>query len=168
MSEQKQNYKVDLRRAFVDTLMELAEKDDKIVFIIPDVGFSFIERFKEKYPDRFFNLGVTEQSAMIIAAGMALSGLKPYIYSMINFVAFRPFEMVRNAVAMHKANVKILGVSGSAKYKFLGFSHNLLFEDEDVYILKKYIYCATPKTDEEVRAEVLNTYAAEKACYIRL
>src|SRR3990167_2820135 len=143
MSEQKQNYQ-DLRKAFVDVLMELAEKDDKIILIIPDVGFSFLERFKEKYPNRFFNLGVTEQSAMIIAAGMALSGLKPYIYSMINFVAFRPFEMVRNAVSQHNANVKILGVSGSAKYKFLGFSHNMLFKDEDVYHLKPYLDCYTP------------------------
>jgi transketolase len=168
MSEQKQNYKVDLRKAFVDTLMELAEKDDKIVFIIPDVGFSFIERFKEKYPNRFFNFGVTEQSCMIIAAGMALAGMKPYVYSMINFVAFRPFEMVRNAIAMHNANVKILGVSGSVKYKFLGFSHNLLFDDEDVYHLKPYMDCCLPTNDEEVKTDVLKTYENQKACYIRL
>jgi transketolase len=166
MSELKKNY--DLRKAFVDTLMELAEKDDKIVFIIPDVGFSFIERFKEKYPNRFFNFGVTEQSTMIISAGMALQGFKPYVYSMINFVAFRPFEMIRNAVVMHKANVKILGVKGSDKYKFLGFSHNMLFEDEDTYHLKKYLYCATPQTDEEVKQEVINTYNSNKPAYIRL
>src|SRR3989344_2085451 len=111
---------LDNRRAFIDTLCELAEKDKDIVFIIPDVGFNYAEKFQRLYPDRFFNFGVTEASSTIIAAAMALAGKKPYFYSMINFVTFRVHEMVRNAVVMHKANVKILGVRGSEKYKFLG------------------------------------------------
>ncbi len=166
MSEQKPN--CDLRKAFVDCLMTLANKDDKIVFIIPDVGFSFIEQFKEKYPDRFFNFGVTEQSTMIIAAGMALQGFKPYVYSMINFSVFRPFEMIRNAVVMHKANVKILGVSGSEKYKFLGFSHNMLFENEDTYHLKRYMKTYSPKSSKAVWKAVTDSHASEKPTYIRL
>ena len=117
----------DTRREFASTLIELAQKDNKIVLIIPDVGFNYLEEFQRKFPDRFFNFGVTEQSTMIIAAGLALSGFKPYIYSMINFVTFRPYEMVRNAVCLHNANVKIIGVKGSEKYKFLGFKKcNLL------------------------------------------
>lgn len=156
------------RTIFFEELIKLAEQDDKIVLIVCDVGFSFTEEFAKKFPDRYFNLGVTEQSSMIIAAGLALSGMKPYIYSMINFMVFRPFEMVRNAVALHKANVKIIGVSGSEKYRFLGFSHNTIFENEDIYHLEKYIYCAIPKNEEETRAEILNTYKVEKPCYIRL
>src|SRR3990167_979892 len=81
---------IDLRKPFLDELIKLAEKDDKIVFITMDVGFSFLEEFQQKFPNRFFNFGVTEQSSMIIAAGLALQGFKPYIYSMINFVVFRP------------------------------------------------------------------------------
>ncbi|KKS19368.1 MAG: hypothetical protein UU78_C0087G0010, partial [Candidatus Roizmanbacteria bacterium GW2011_GWC2_41_7] len=110
----------DNRRVFIDTLCELAEKDRNIVFIIPDVGFNYAEKFQKLYPDRFFNFGVTEASSTIIAAALALSGKKPYLYSMINFVTFRVHEMVRNAICMHGANVKILGVKGSEKYKFLG------------------------------------------------
>ena len=115
----------DKRREFIDTLIELSEKDDKIVLIIPDVGFNYVEEFSKKFPKRFFNFGVTEQSTVMIATGMALSGLKPYVYSMINFVLFRPAEMVRNGVVCHNANVKLLGVKGSSSYKFLGFSHNI-------------------------------------------
>ena len=100
----------DTRREFIDTLITLAEKDEKIVLIVPDVGFNYIEEFRKRFPDRFFNFGVTEQSTMIIAAGLALSGLKPYVYSMINFVVFRPYEAVRNAVCLHNANVKIVGI----------------------------------------------------------
>lgn len=167
MKTPKKNYQ-DLRKAFVDSLIELAEEDDKVVMIIPDVGFSFLERFKDKFPDRYFNFGVTEQSCIIIAAGMALDGLKPYVYSMINFVAFRPFEMVRNAISEHRANVKLLGVSGSAKYKFLGFSHNMLFKNEDTYHLKPYMDCFTPKTELDVKGIIKTTHASKKAAYIRL
>ena len=160
---------VDFRKIFIDELIKLAEKDDKIVFITCDVGFSFLEPLKERLGDRYKNFGVTEQSSMIIAAAMALSGLKPYIYSMINFMVFRPYEMVRNAVCYHNANVKILGVKGSDKYKFLGFSHNIV-EDEDVHALQKMpnmnIYI--PKTEEEVKTALLESYEHKKPTYIRL
>lgn len=158
----------DSRRAFIDTLIDLAEKDDRIVLVVPDVGFNYIELFREKFPNRFYNLGVTEEATMLIAAGLALAGMKPYVYSMINFVAFRPFEMVRNAVALHHANVKILGVKGSEKYKFLGFSHNMVFEDEDTYHLEPYLECYKPETTDEVRETILGTYSTEEPCYIRL
>lgn len=160
----------DTRREFIDALIEIAEKDDKVVLIIPDVGFNYIEEFQKKFPDRFFNLGVTEQSAMTIAAGMALSGMKPYIYSMINFMVFRPYEMVRNAVCMHKANVKIVGVKGSEKYKFLGFSHNMITEDEDLKALQDLPEFETFSTNDpaEVRKIIIETYKKEKPCYIRI
>ena len=160
----------DTRREFINTLIELAEKDDKIVLIIPDVGFNYIEEFQKKFPVRFFNFGVTEQSTMIIAAGLALSGLKPYVYSMINFVTFRPYEAVRNAVCLHNANVKIIGVKGSEKYKFLGFSHNLIAENEDIKVLEhlpsfKSFIAETP---EEVKKVILETYNINSPCYIRI
>jgi transketolase len=159
----------DTRREFIDVLVELAEKDNKIVLIVPDVGFNYIEEFQKRFPERSFNFGVTEQSTMIIAAGLALSGFKPYVYSMINFVAFRPYEMVRNAVCMHNANVKIIGVKGSERYKFLGFSHNLIAEKEEVEVLKNLpnlkIYIPKP---EEVRKTILDSYELNNPCYIRL
>ena len=89
---------------------------------------------------------------------------------MINFVTFRPYEMVRNAVCLHKANVKIIGVKGSEKYKFLGFSHNLIVEDEELKVLEhlpnlKSFVVTDPK---EVKKIILETYAMDSPCYIRL
>ena len=160
----------DTRREFIDTLITLAEKDDKIVLIIPDVGFNYIEEYQKKFPERFFNFGVTEQGAMTVATGLALSGFKPYVYSMINFVTFRTHEVIRNAICMHKANVKIIGVKGSEKYKFLGFSHNLLWETEEIDFLEKLpgMKCYLPKNNEEVRKVILETYKLKNPCYIRL
>jgi transketolase len=159
----------DTRREFIDALIDLAEKDASIVLIVPDVGFNYIDEFQKRFPDRYFNLGVTEQSTMIIAAGLALAGLKPYVYSMINFVTFRPYEMVRNAVCLHNANVKIIGVKGSEKYKFLGFSHNLIAEQEDIKVLEHLpnIKTYTPKL-EDVKQIIGDTYNSPSPAYIRL
>jgi len=160
----------DTRRVFIKTLVELAEKDDKIILIVPDVGFNYINLFSDKFPDRFFNFGVTEQSTMIIAAGLALSGFKPYVYSMINFVVFRPYEMIRNAVCLHDANVKIIGVKGSEKYKMLGFSHNLIVEDEEIKVLERLpnLKSFVVKNPEEVKRVILETYKLNSPCYIRI
>lgn len=158
----------DTRRECIDVLCELAAKDNRIVFIVPDVGFNYAEKFQRLFPDRYFNFGVTEQSTMIVAAAMALDGYRPFVYSMINFVAFRPFEMVRNAISMHRAPVTLLGVKGSEKYKFLGFSHNMLFEDEDTYHLKPYLDCYIPHDTQEVRANLLSVYEQGRPAYIRL
>lgn len=158
---------MDLRRTFIDTITEIAEKDDRVVLIIPDVGFSYTEKFEKKFPDRFFNLGVTEQSCVLIASAMALAGLRPYVYSMINFVLFRPYEMVRNGVVKHNAPVTLLGVKGSEKYKFLGFSHNLSYDDEDADVCKTIgLPCFRPQSDEELKKVLAEQYG--KPSYIRL
>ena len=157
----------DHRREFVDTLSELAKNDDKIIVLIPDVGFHYLS--DPNLPFKVINTGVTEQSTTMIAVGLALSGFKVYMYSMIPFVLFRNYEMVRNGVVNHHANVKLLGVKGSKSYAFLGFSHNLTTEDEDVKTcdvlgLDSYV----PTSNEEVRKVILDTYQSEKAAYIRL
>lgn len=158
----------DSRKAFVQTLIKLAETDDKVVLIVPDVGFNYIEQFSARFPNRFFNFGVTEQSTMVIAAGLALAGFKPYVYSMINFVIFRPYEQLRNAVCYHNANVKLIGVKGSEKYKFLGFSHNITeYEDINAVRLLPNItsYIAEPEQVEEV---IKLAYKNPSPVYVRL
>lgn len=157
----------DTRRVFVETLNELAAKDSNIIVIIPDVGFNYLDDPKNKF--RVLNLGVTEQTATIIAAALALSGFKVFLYSMINFVLFRPAEMVRNAIVCHGAPVTLVGVSGSASYKFLGFSHNQLHEKEDLTFCKNIgLPTLTPKTPSEVRAAAIASYRSGRPTYIRL
>jgi transketolase len=158
-----------MRKQFVDSLSELARKDDKVILIVIDVGFSFIEDFAKEFPRQFINAGVTEQSAMGMAAGLALAGYKPYIYSMIPFVTMRNFEQLRNDVCYNNANVKIVGVRGSVHYKFLGFSHNIA-ENEDLQILAPLpnLGVHVPKDDQDVDLWVKATYTLDKPCYIRI
>ena len=158
----------DTRRTFVETLNKLAEHDPNIIVIICDVGFNYLDDPGNKF--KVLNLGVTEASSIIIASALALSSLKPYVYSMINFVIFRPYEMVRNAVCLHNANVKIIGVKGSEKYKFLGFSHNLIAENEEIKVLEHLpnIKSFIADNPEEVKRVILETYEMNSPCYIRI
>ncbi|MDI6603077.1 MAG: hypothetical protein QME57_03105 [Patescibacteria group bacterium] len=160
--------KEDPRRVFVDTLDELAKKDPNIVVIICDVGFNYLDNPKLRF--RVLNLGVTEPTSTIVAAALALKGYSVWMYSMINFVTFRIHEQVRNAICLHKAPVKIIGVEGSEKYKFLGFSHNLLWETEEIEWLKKLpgMKCYLPKNHKELRKAILEAYKLKNPCYIRL
>lgn len=159
----------DHRREFIDTLIELAEKDRAVCLLIPDVGFNYCEKFQEKFPNRFYNFGVTEQSVVLIATAMALDGWKPFVYSMINFVLMRPFEMVRDGMVFHEAHVTLLGVKGGPSYKFLGRGHNLVDDKEDFEICDVLrLKWRNPQGNEEVRSAVLESYQEQKPNYIRL
>lgn len=152
----------------MDTLDELAKKDPNIVVVICDVGFNYLDNQKLKF--KVINFGVTEPTAAIISAALALEGYSVWFYSMINFVTFRVHEQIRNAICMHKAPVKIIGVKGSEKYKFLGFSHNLLTETEEFDWLKKLPGMKTylPQNNKEVKRAILEAYKSKNPCYIRL
>ena len=88
-----------MRNAFVKSLVEAAQKDLDIFLITPDLGFAVLEPFVEEFPDRFLNCGIAEQNAIGIAAGLALKGKKPYVYSIIPFGVSRPYEQIKVVVA---------------------------------------------------------------------
>lgn len=165
MKKQSQN----LRRTFVNFLMELAKHDEDIILLTGDVGFSYFENFIKKFPKQFINCGVIEQTMMGIASGLALSGKKPYVYSMIPFITMRCYEQLRNDVCYHDANVKLIGIGGNSYYNFYGFSHNIE-KDEDLKILKHLpnIHCYIPKTKEETRKILVKTNKVKGPVYIRL
>ena len=159
----------ELRTIFVKKLMELAEKDDRIMLLNDDTGFHLFEDFGKKFPGSYINCGIMEQSYIGIAAGLALMGKKPYVYGIIPFCTMRCYEQVRNDVAYHNADVKIIGVGGLQYYKFLGFTHNVDF-DEDIKIMEilpnMKIY--TPSTTEEMKDVILESYERKGPAYIRL
>lgn len=157
----------DQRREFVDTLTELSKNDPNIVVVIPDVGFNYLS--DPNLPFKVINTGVNEQFATIFAANLALQGWRVYYYTMINFALFRNAEQVRNAIVCHHAPVTILGVKGSSSYKFLGFSHNLLHDQEDTNFCDNIgLKWAKPENNEQVRQVLLEQYKDPKPLYVRL
>ncbi|MCG3714301.1 transketolase family protein [Aliarcobacter butzleri] len=122
-----------MRNTFVKTLVKLAEKDERIIVITPDLGFSVLEEFEEKFPDRFLNVGIAEANAVSIASGLALSGKIVYLYSIIPFVTMRPFEQIRVDVAYMNTNVRLVGVGAGVTYGPAGATHHSV---EDIAIMR--------------------------------
>ena len=90
-----------MRNTFVKALTLAAALNPKIVLIVGDLGYSVIEDFQEKFPDRFYNAGICEQNMASMAAGLASEGYHVFIYSIANFPTFRCAEQLRNDVGYH-------------------------------------------------------------------
>ncbi len=115
-----------MRNKFIKKLAELAEVDESIILIVGDLGYNVIEPFSEKFPKRFFNAGICEQSMASMAAGMASEGHKVFIYSIANFPTFRCAEQIRNDICYHNLDVTIVSVGGGLAYGNLGYSHHAI------------------------------------------
>ena len=122
-----------MRTAFINTLIERARTDENIFLLTPDMGFSVLEKFIELFPDRYLNVGIAEQNAIGVAAGLALSGYEVYVYSIVPFVTMRCFEQVRVDVAYMNTNVKLVGVGEGYSYGPAGATHHAI---EDIAIMR--------------------------------
>jgi transketolase len=112
-----------MRRAFIDTLCDLASERDDIVLLCGDLGFSVLESFASRFPQRFFNVGIAEQNMMGIAAGMAAAGKLVFTYSIANFAIARCLEQFRNDVCHHNSSVIAVSVGAGVAYGVQGYSH---------------------------------------------
>lgn len=120
------------RREIVDKVIPYAREDKRIVLLVNDMGFGVTDKFKEEFPDRIFNMGIMEQGTVGIAAGIAMTGLMPIVYSIVNFLAFRAIEQIRNDVVMQNLNVKFIATGVNNYFKFLGPSHCCSEDDKKI------------------------------------
>jgi len=122
------------REQFCNWLIKKAEKDKKVWLLAGDLGYGFLHKFAEKFPDRFINCGIIEQSMVGIACGLALMGKKVYVYSTSTFLIFRALEQIRDDIFHQKLDVTLVGTAGP-QYNFLGYTH-VIQDNEDYKILK--------------------------------
>ena len=115
-----------MRNIFIEELILATEKNRNIVLLVNDLGFGVIEKFREKFPNNFFNAGISEQSMMGYAAGLAAAGKHVFVYSIANFPTFRCAEQIRNDVDYHNLSVTIVAVGAGVGYGNLGYTHHAL------------------------------------------
>jgi transketolase len=115
-----------VRKAFVEKLLELAADDDRIFLVTADLGWSVLEVFAQKHPERFLNVGVAEANMAGIATGLAQAGFIPFIYSIATFSSMRCYEQVRNGPLLHLLPVRIVGIGGGFAYGHAGATHYAL------------------------------------------
>ncbi len=155
-----------MRRAFIETLKELAAEEDKIFLLCGDVGFGVLEEFQQKYPKRFLNVGIAEQNAVSMSTGMALEGKIPVVYTINNFLVFRALEQIRMLGSM-KQHVILVGVGINEEYTNQGISH-YAFGDEEILKTIPNLKVLTPKTKKEVQKIMKQVISQPGTYYIRL
>jgi len=157
------------RLAFRDSLIELAAEDSRIVLVCPDSALVIQAAvFKEKYPDRFFEVGIAEQNAVCVAAGLASCGLIPFLATYAGFITMRACEQVRTFVAYPGLNVKFIGANGGmASGEREGVTHQF-FEDIGILRTISGITVVVPADASQVKAAVKAVAVTEGPCYIRI
>ena len=156
-----------MRTAFINQLLEEARHNERVFLLVGDIGYSVVEPFAQEFPDRFMNVGIAEQNMAGVAAGLAMTGYNVYIYSIGNFPTLRCFEQIRNDIAYHKANVKVVSVGAGYAYGSLGATHQATEEIGALRTLPNMVV-ATPGDPIEARAIATLSANYEGPMYIRL
>jgi transketolase len=156
-----------MRKAFASALGELAENDPRVMLLTGDLGFSVLEPFAERFPDRFVNVGVAEQGMVGLATGLAEAGFVPFVYSIATFASLRPYEFIRNGPILHSLPVRIVGVGAGLDYGFNGITHYAL-EDLAVMRAQPDIAILAPADPAQATAAVHASSAIEGPVYFRI
>ena len=156
-----------MRNLFIELLTKEAEKNKKIILIVGDLGYNVVEPFQKKYPKRFFNAGVSEQSMMGIASGLAMKGFHVFVYSIANFPTFRCAEQIRNDVDYHNLSVTIVSVGSGLGYGNLGYSHHGLQDYSLMRTFPNTIICS-PTDNNELKNTMKYLFRKPQPSYLRL
>ncbi len=161
-----------MRKAFAKSLLEIMDlerenKKNDTYLITGDLGFSVFEPIKERHPDKFINAGISEQNMIGVSAGLALAGKKVFVYSIIPFLLYRPFEQVRNDICYHNLPVRLIGVGAGLAYSDAGSTH-LPFEDLKVADAIPNLTILSPSDPKEVEMFMKHLEDFKKPVYMRL
>ena len=156
-----------MRFIFVKELIKYAKKNKDLYLVTADLGYRAFEDFKKLFPERFINVGVAENNMVGVAAGLALSGKKVFVYSILPFLVFRSLEQIRNNICHNNLDVTLVGAGGGFSYGPQGISHNT---SEDISIIRSLpnINVFNPGSRLETELLMKIIYKSKSPSFIRL
>jgi len=129
--------KKTMRDVFIDRVFHRMEEDESIFFISADFGSPMLDKLRDKFKDRFINVGIAEQNLINVSTGLALEGFTVYAYAIAPFLTMRAFEQIRINLSLHAqfkdVNVNFIGVGAGLSYDVSGPTHHCL---EDISIIR--------------------------------
>jgi len=156
-----------MRNAFAKEVTDLAKKNKKIVLLSGDIGNRLFDKFREKFPKRFYNCGIAEACMTGVASGIAHLGLSPITYTIATFNTVRCLEQIKLDICYPNLSVIIVGTGAGLSYASLGATHHSL---EDIAFLRVIpnlkILC--PSDPEEVRKLLKDALKMKGPVYLRL
>ena len=156
-----------MRNAFAAEILAAAAADERVVMLSGDIGNRLFDKFKERFDDRFFNCGVAEANMIGVAAGLAMSGLRPVAYTIVPFLTTRCLEQIRIDLCYHRVPAILVGVGGGLSYASLGATHHSCEDIAFMRILPEMtVLC--PGDSWEVRAALRAALKHDGPVYIRI
>jgi transketolase len=155
-----------MRNAFCRSLVDAVARPE-FVFLTGDLGFKALEPLRDALGPRFLNLGVAEQNMVGVAAGLARSGLRPWLYSIAPFIYARPFEQIRNDLCLHRLPAVLVGNGGGYGYGVMGATHHAI-EDYGSLLCLPHLRAYIPAFDADIPALVERLFEVDHPAYLRL
>ena len=156
-----------MRKQFRDTIMDLAKYDDKIVMVLGDVSVYLFNDFKEKYLDRFYNMGICENTLISVAAGLSSQGFFPFVHTIAPFVTERSFEQIKLDMCYNQFGANIVSCGASFDYAWDGATHHS-YTDLAILRMLPHIEVIHPGSRKEVDILIRSQYNNGKTTYFRL
>lgn len=160
--------KLTANAVIADTLDKATARDPNLLVVTCDSrGSAGLVPFCNAHPDRTIEMGIAEQNAVTVAAGMAHEGKHPFVFSPASFLAMRSIEQVKVDVAFNKNNVKLIGISGGNSYTWLGNTHHSL---NDVAITRAIPDLEVYQPCDKYQTKALFEYLvkSDKPAYVRI
>ncbi len=157
-----------LRQAYGESLVELGSQDNRIVVLEADLGKSTMSAlFENKYPERYFQMGIAEQNMASVAAGLAFTGKVAFINSFAVFTSGRAYDQIRSSVCIPNLNVKVCGSSAGLSDFGDGKTHQSV---DDIAIMRvlPHMTVLSPVDAVETAKMVRAMAAHDGPCYIRI
>ena len=158
---------VDMRDAFFDKLYDIAKKDKNVIFLTADMGAFSLERFKKDLKSQYFNVGVAEQNMVSIAAGLALSGKKVFIYSIVPFAVQRCYEQIKVDISLMNLPITIIGSGPGYSYNSDGPTHHASQDMANIRVLPN-MTILSPSDSDMAKACAVISYKSDSPVYVRL
>ena len=152
-----------MRKQFRDTLMEL----DNTALILGGVSNYLFKEYQEKYPDRFYDLGICEQTMISVAAGLASRGINVFVHTIAPFLIERAYEQIKLDVCYNKFPVNIISCGASFDYAWDGPTHHS-YNDLELMRLLPGMEVIQPGSNIELASFLRQTYDNGNPTYIRL
>jgi transketolase len=156
-----------MKNIFIEELITGTRKNRNICLIVNDLGFGMIEEYAKEFPTNIFNAGVSEQSMMGYAAGLAATGKHVFVYSIANFNTFRCAEQIRNDVDYHNLPVTIVSAGAGVGYGNLGYTHHAI---QDYSLIRSFpnMLIASPGDTMELKSCIEYLIKNPQPSYLRL
>ena len=156
-----------MRREFAKLCFETVKDDSKSVVMVGDISHFLLRETEQVAPDRFYNIGIWEQSMVGMASGMAIEGMRPIIHTIAPFLVERAFEQIKNDIGYQNTEVTIVTVGGTYDYSDLGCTHHC-YGDIAMMRLIPNMQVFEPSTPEEFRSLFEKTWGNGLPKYFRL